>query len=442
MLVCLLTSISGLSLLCASPAEAADLPIAISINPETSPLYVYEDTEYDPPYPSSPATALSGLIRNCPAGEYTRQMSLTQDGYSAQWTVGSAKGAWEWFCTGADQPISMGLTNASQFLHPGEATATIELLDSSNTTVIATVTRTVMIPTSAPTEPRNVAAATTSSNTATVNWVPPLIDGGSVIAGYRVSRDAGTAGGTGWSTTVTGTTRTLRFANLRPGSTYSLSVAAINGTGSGPAASVMVTAGTPGKPIGAVGTATSTTTARLTWSPPATPGASTITGYRVGRDGGRYGGATWSTTVSAATRSLTFNNLSIADSYKLSVAAINSYGTGSSAIVQVVAATAPVAPAVGTATAGSAGGPITATATWRVPTSDGGAFVNGYVVRALRMSASGSVLSTTISAVQSYDARALAMRLPSTGNYRFTVQATNSVGSSPQSARSNLVAGR
>ncbi len=34
------------------------------------------------------------------------------------------------------------------------------------------------------------------------------------------------------------------------------------------------------------------------------------------------------------------------------------------------------------------------------------------------------------------------MTLPQTGNYRFTVQARNAIGSGPQSTRSNLVAGQ
>jgi P pilus assembly chaperone PapD len=54
------------------------------------------------------------------------------------------------------------------------------------------------------------------------------------------------------------------------------------------------------------------------------------------------------------------------------------------------------------------------------------------------MSSTGSVLATTTSAVQPGSARALTITLQS-GNYRFTVQASNKVGSGPQSARSNLV---
>ncbi len=104
--------------------------------------------------------------------------------------------------------------------------------------------------------------------------------------------------------------------------------------------------------------------------------------------------------------------------------------------------TLPGAPLIGAATPGTAGGAITALATWRPPASDGSAAITGYRVRGLRMSATGTVLSTTVSPVQPASARSLSMTLPRAGQYRFTVQAINSVGAGPQSARSNKVAGR
>ncbi len=105
----------------------------------------------------------------------------------------------------------------------------------------------------------------------------------------------------------------------------------------------------------------------------------------------------------------------------------------------VTPATVPGAPVIATAASGTAGGTVTATAHWNPPTSSGGSVVTGYVVRALRMSASGVVLATMTSAVQPASAGQLTMTLQ-TGNYRFTVQASNKAGSGPQSARSHLVA--
>ena len=58
------------------------------------------------------------------------------------------------------------------------------------------------------------------------------------------------------------------------------------------------------------------------------------------------------------------------------------------------------------------------------------------------MSSTNTVLSTTTSAVQAATRRSLSMTLPRTGNYRFTVEAINAIGTGAQSARSNAVAGR
>ncbi|WP_130014263.1 fibronectin type III domain-containing protein [Serinicoccus sediminis] len=99
------------------------------------------------------------------------------------------------------------------------------------------------------------------------------------------------------------------------------------------------------------------------------------------------------------------------------------------------------APHCGTATSGAVGGAVTATAAWTPPTNNGGSPVTGYRVRALRIAADGSVLSTTTSTVQPATTRSLSMTLAA-GSYRFTVQAINAIGAGPQSARSNQVQAR
>jgi hypothetical protein len=108
----------------------------------------------------------------------------------------------------------------------------------------------------------------------------------------------------------------------------------------------------------------------------------------------------------------------------------------------VLAPAEPGAAVIGAAGAGGAGGAVTATVRWGAQARSGGAPVIGYRVLALRMSATGMVLSTTTSAMQSPDRRLASMTLPQAGSYRFTVQAFNAIGGGAQSSRSNQVAGR
>ena len=171
-----------------------------------------------------------------------------------------------------------------------------------------------------------------------------------------------------------------------------------------------------------------------------TDGGSAITGYlvRVLDSAGAQVGAL--RPAGATATSLVVTGLTNGSSYQFQVAATNAVGTGPNSALStvVVPATVPGAPVIATAASGTAGGAVTATAHWNSPTSNGGSAVTGYVVRALRISATSTVLATTTSAVQPASARQLTMTLQ-TGNYRFTVQARNKAGSGPQSARSNLV---
>src|SRR5215470_4881790 len=180
--------------------------------------------------------------------------------------------------------------------------------------------------------------------------------------------------------------------------------------------------------------------ATVRWAAPASNGGSAITGYlvRVVDSAGNQVGAL--RPAAATATSLAVTGLANGASYRFQVAAANAAGTGPDSALSavVVPATVPGAPVIAPAGAGTAGGAVTATAQWNPPASTGGSAVTGYRVRALRMSATGTVLATTTSAVQPGSARGLAMTLQA-GNYRFTVQASNKAGRGPQSARSNLV---
>jgi hypothetical protein len=180
--------------------------------------------------------------------------------------------------------------------------------------------------------------------------------------------------------------------------------------------------------------------ATVRWTTPSTDGGSAITGYLVRvLDSTRAQIGALRPAGQTAT-SLVVTGLTNGAGYQFQVAATNAVGTGpnSAPSAVVIPATVPGSPVIGTSANGAAGGTVTATANWNPPTSNGGSAVTGYVVRALRISATGTVLATTTSPVQPASARQLTMTLQ-TGNYRVTVQASNKAGSGLQSARSNLV---
>jgi hypothetical protein len=103
--------------------------------------------------------------------------------------------------------------------------------------------------------------------------------------------------------------------------------------------------------------------------------------------------------------------------------------------------TAPSGPRIRRARAGAPGGRDTAIARWQTPRRNNGSRVTGYRVTALKLQPTGAVGSRKRSRLLGRSERSLQMRLPA-GRYRFQVRAMSSMGSSPFSARSNMVRSR
>ena len=140
----------------------------------------------------------------------------------------------------------------------------------------------------------------------------------------------------------------------------------------------------------------------------------------------------------------TITGLKNGTAYTFRVRAVNAIGTSAASGLSntvtpsaaVVTGTAPGAPTIRNAASGVAGGAVTAIANWRAGAA-GSQPITGFRVTAIP-AAGGASITSAIVAVQAGADQTLEMTLPA-GNYRFTVQAINAVGTGPASAQSNQV---
>ena len=180
---------------------------------------------------------------------------------------------------------------------------------------------------SAPGAPTGV-SATAGSLSATVNWTPPVSDGGSPITGYRITPYVGTSAQT--PVTAASSATSAVIPSLTAGTSYTFKVAAINAVGAGPESSASnavtpTTVAAPGAPTGVTASAKNAG-AQVSWTAPAGDGGSPLTGYRITP----YAGASaqTATTVSASATTATIGGLANGTAYTFRVAAINAAGTG------------------------------------------------------------------------------------------------------------------
>jgi hypothetical protein len=123
-------------------ADAATAP-RLKITHNTSAIY-QSDPSQNGDGPLYDTVQVYAQLRDCPAGDYLRSITLVQDGVSYPWAV-SAMGAVEVICN--DTGVAgAGMSFFGNGLHPGTAVVTITITSETDGSVLVEDSRTVRIP--------------------------------------------------------------------------------------------------------------------------------------------------------------------------------------------------------------------------------------------------------------------------------------------------------
>ncbi|MET0616308.1 MAG: putative Ig domain-containing protein [Luteibacter sp.] len=334
--------------------------------------------------------------------------------YGQTFSASGGTGPYTFASTGTIPP---GLTLSGNQLS-GTPTAT----GSFNFTIRATdqdgytgqTSYTLTVSTSVPGAPTGV-GATAGPGTASVGFTAPANNGGGSITGYTVTSNPG-------GITATGAGSPIQVTGLTNGVSYTFTVSATNGAGTGPSSS-------PSPAVTPKGTQT------LTFNNPGTQSYGTAPTLQATSSSGLA--VSFASSTTGVCTITTGGTLTFVRSGTCTIVATQG-GNGSyepaPSVTQsfAVASQAPGAPAIGTATTQPApAGQVTgnASVTFSAPASDGGSTVTGYTVTSspggITASGSGSPIAVT----------GLALGTA----YTFTVTATTSSGVGPASTASNSV---
>jgi Fibronectin type III domain len=276
-------------------------------------------------------------------------------------------------------------------------------------------------------------SAMAGDSQAEVTFSLPASDGGLPIDAYTVTANDVTDPASG-SRSESGPASPITVSGLTNGDVYRLTVTASNAAGTGPASatsSAVKPTTTPGAPVmgeAAAGNGRAT----ISFSPPTSNGGLSVTSYTVTvidetqpQNGGQ--------TATAARSPISPTGLTNGDTYSFTVTATTAAGVSPASAVSnpVVAGAAPTAPTAVDAIAGNS----EAVVSFGPPSSDGGLAVTSYTVTAtdLTNAANGGE-------IEAGSAGPLTVTGLTNGHlYRFSVTATNAVGSSKSSVLSNSV---
>jgi large repetitive protein len=198
-------------------------------------------------------------------------------------------------------------------------------------------------PLGAPSAPQSIVANASDGQIA-LTWMPPTSDGGTSILGSIITISDGA---TSETLTVQGTITTSIIttfggAALINGTTYTLSVAATNGSvGMSSASVTAIPAAIAEAVLNLVATQTGSGAIQLTWSAPVTPG---VTAYKIEQS---INGTTW-TVLNASftgdTLQYPISGLTNGSSYFFRISALTAAGLGAPSVVAGTPASPPAVP--------------------------------------------------------------------------------------------------
>jgi hypothetical protein len=287
---------------------------------------------------------------------------------------------------------------------------------------------------SAPTAP--LATTGPGVGQAVVTWTAPAANG-SGITGYTIAGTDHTNSAHNVSPSV-GNVSSATVSGLTTGDTYSFTVQATNGLGTGAASGSspsVVAPSLPGTPTGVTGVASSSSI-QLSWVAPGSTGGSSITGYLISYTDVATS-ATLTQTSTGSGLTATVAGLLPAHSYTFTVATVTAIGTGTASTVTSAIAipVAPVAPGVAGAVVVTAV-PGGAHVSWTTPADTGGSPVTGFMVAYLDSTDGTGTVTHTVASGATTDAAVL----HAGDHYAVTVRAVNALGNGPASASTTVIA--
>ncbi len=281
-----------------------------------------------------------------------------------------------------------------------------------------------------PGTPRGLTAGARGTSAIELDWRAPLSAGTAAVTGYRIETSPnGRSAWTVLEADTESTTTAYTHRDLSPGTTRHYRVAAISRVGRSAWSSVVhatTNVTTPGAPTGLKAVPSvvgGSTQLLLTWTRPVTDGGSAVTGYRI--ETSPNGVAGWTLVAAGTATTYVHTGLAPGTTRYYRVAAVNRVGRSAWSDV-TPGTTNPASPGQPQNLRARGAGPRSITLTWDAPTSDGGARITGYRVRA-RGPNDGTwiiVRPNTGSTATTFTHTGLQ---PATA-YRYQVAAINSVG--------------